>query len=477
MVRKFKKGEVLAKLFLHLVTSPSSPWRRLEIAGSLQDWVEARRDFFHHAIEAERQRALGEIVASMRRSPAPSSTRLSTEVRHGFPTPNPVPGPVPEGFMEGPPPHPDPVPGGSQAEPPSYSVPVRARGWTAPVPGPVLEGSKDELPPSLVPVPQEFVEDLSPLPVPVPEGCEDAPSASAAPSQISMTSPKGRLPGRLHELSPSFQGPLCLPWSGCFVSLQALEKDLKGETHGDFERLLVALITPPAEYDCHEVMQAMKGVGTKDSTLIEIFASRSIQQIKALQDAYLKETKTQLTAKLKSEVSGDFSTALTLLAEGKRDKSNTVDVGKAKEDAKALYNAGEKKWGTDESKFIEILCQRSVPQLRQTLIEYKNISGKTLQQSIEGEMCGELEELLVAVVKCVKSLPAYFAELLHQSMKGGGTDESTVTRIMVSRSEIDLLDIRAEFKKLYQHSLLSVIQSDMSGDYGECMKAICGGDD
>ncbi|MEQ2256140.1 hypothetical protein ILYODFUR_021354 [Ilyodon furcidens] len=39
---------------------------------------------------------------------------------------------------------------------------------------------------------------------------------------------------------------------------RALDKDLKGETHGDFERLLVALITPPAEYDCHEVMQAMK---------------------------------------------------------------------------------------------------------------------------------------------------------------------------------------------------------------------------
>lgn len=31
------------------------------------------------------------------------------------------------------------------------------------------------------------------------------------------------------------------------------------------------------------------------------------------------------------------------------------------------------------------------------LVEYKNISGKTLQQSIEGEMSGELEELLVAI--------------------------------------------------------------------------------
>ncbi|XP_012720792.2 annexin A3a [Fundulus heteroclitus] len=258
---------------------------------------------------------------------------------------------------------------------------------------------------------------------------------------------------------------------------RTLEKDLEGDTNGDFEHLLVALITPPAAFDCHEVIRAMKGAGTKDSILIEIFASRSNQQIKALKEVFVKETEKDLIDELKSEVSGDLCKALVLLAEGDRDESNAVDVDKAKEDAQTLYNAGEKKWGTDESKFIDILCQRSVAQLRQTLIEYKNISGKTLQQSIEGEMSGELEELLVAVVKCVKSLTVYFAELLHESMKGGGTDESTLTRVMVSRSEIDLLDIRAEFKKLYEESLLSAIKSDVSDEYGDCIKAICGGDD
>ncbi|CAN9512668.1 unnamed protein product [Ophioblennius macclurei] len=258
---------------------------------------------------------------------------------------------------------------------------------------------------------------------------------------------------------------------------RSLLEDLKGDTDDDFQHILVALVTPPATFDCHEVMRAMKGAGTEDSTLIEIFASRSNQQIKALSDVYLKETEKLVTLDLKGEVSGDFSQALLLLAQGVRDESSDVDTEQAKEDAKTLYHAGEKKWGTDEAKFIDILCKRSIPHLRQTLVAYKDISGKTLQRSIEGEMSGELEELLVAVVKCVKNIPAYLAERLHDSMKGAGTDERTLTRIVVGRSEIDLLDIRAEFKKLYESSLLSAIESEVSGDYGDCLKAICGGDD
>ena len=60
-----------------------------------------------------------------------------------------------------------------------------------------------------------------------------------------------------------------LHWCGCalqeneltccvYVMLQTLLDDIKGDTGGDFEDLLVALITPPAVYDCHEVMRAMK---------------------------------------------------------------------------------------------------------------------------------------------------------------------------------------------------------------------------
>uniref|UniRef100_A0A8C7WZC4 Annexin n=1 Tax=Oryzias sinensis TaxID=183150 RepID=A0A8C7WZC4_9TELE len=237
-----------------------------------------------------------------------------------------------------------------------------------------------------------------------------------------------------------------------------LVADLEGDTHGDFENLLVALVTPPALFDCNEVIRAIKGPGTTESILTEIFASRSNKQIRDMADTYLKETGRLMIHDLKSEVSGDYAKALLILAE-------------------ILYEAGEKKWGTDEDKFIDILCHRSVPQLRQTLVEYKNISKKTLQESIESEMSGEVEKLLVAIVKCVKNVPAYFAERLFKSMRGAGTDESTLTRIIVGRSEIDLLDIKAEYKKLFGVSLHSELKSEVSGNYGEALMLLCGTED
>lgn len=43
-------------------------------------------------------------------------------------------------------------------------------------------------------------------------------------------------------------------------------------------------------------------------------------------------------------------------------------------------------------------------------------------------------------------------------IQGLGTTESVVTRILVCRSEIDLMDIRAEYKKLYGCSLYSYLE-------------------
>lgn len=52
---------------------------------------------------------------------------------------------------------------------------------------------------------------------------------------------------------------------------------------------------------------------------------------------------------VKGDTSGDFRKLLVAQMSGNRSEKPEFDRTAAKNDAKALYEAGEKKWGTDES--------------------------------------------------------------------------------------------------------------------------------
>ncbi|XP_069341541.1 annexin A3 [Eulemur rufifrons] len=256
-----------------------------------------------------------------------------------------------------------------------------------------------------------------------------------------------------------------------------LKDDLKGDLSGHFEHLMVALVTPPAVFDAKQLKKSMKGAGTDEDALIEILTTRTGRQMKEISQAYYTVYKKSLRDDISSETSGDFRKALLTLADGRREESLNVDEHLAKKDAQILYEAGENRWGTDEDAFTEILCVRSFPQLKLTFDEYRTISQKDIEDSIKGELSGHFEDLLLAIVRCARNTPGFLAERLRQALKGAGTDEFTLNRIMVSRSEIDLLDVRAEFKKRCGYSLYSAIKSDTCGDYESTLLKICGGDD
>ncbi|XP_054087121.1 annexin B10 isoform X2 [Zeugodacus cucurbitae] len=254
-----------------------------------------------------------------------------------------------------------------------------------------------------------------------------------------------------------------------------LVDDLKSELGGKFEDVILALMTPPVEYLCKQLHNAMAGMGTDEETLVEILCTKTNEEMHEIVAAYEAKYDRPLAEQMCSETSGYFRRLLTLIVTGVRDPVGSIDPTKAQEDAEALYAAGEAKLGTDEAVFNRIMSHSSFAQLRLIFDEYKELSGQTIEQAIKHEMSGALHDAMMAIVECVQSPAAFFANRLYNAMKGMGTNDDTLIRIIVSRSEIDLANIKDEFERIYNRTLYSAVVSETSGDYKKALTALLGG--
>uniref|UniRef100_A0A8B9KJ07 Annexin n=1 Tax=Astyanax mexicanus TaxID=7994 RepID=A0A8B9KJ07_ASTMX len=235
---------------------------------------------------------------------------------------------------------------------------------------------------------------------------------------------------------------------------------------------IVTEITDPEWHDTNN-----NGAGTDEKCLIEILASRTNQQIHDLVAAYNDAYGRDIEQDIIGDTSGHFKKMLVVLLQGTREDDGVVHEEVIEEDAQALFAAGEEQWGTDESIFIMLLGNRSVTHLQLVFDEYQKIAEKSIEDSIKSELSGDFERLMLAVVQCIRSRPMFFAKRLYKSMKGLGTADNTLIRIMISRSEIDMLDIRECFRLRYEKSLHNMIQDDTSGEYKRTLLKLCGGDD
>lgn len=92
------------------------------------------------------------------------------------------------------------------------------------------------------------------------------------------------------------------------------------------------------------------------------------------------------------------------------------------------------------------MAQQNFLQLRLVFDEYQKATGHSIEQAINNEFSGDIRDGHLALIKAIRNRPAFFAELLYNSMKGMGTRDTDLIRIIVTRSEVDLADIRQECK-------------------------------
>eukprot|EP00051_Salpingoeca_urceolata_P001038 m.38178 g.38178 ORF g.38178 m.38178 type:complete len:877 (+) comp11155_c0_seq3:295-2925(+) len=241
--------------------------------------------------------------------------------------------------------------------------------------------------------------------------------------------------------------------------------DVVSETSGNFGELLRALLMPGAAYDARCVRKAVKGLGTDDTSLVEVVCTRTNQEIRALKHHYKELYKRDVVADVRSDTSGHYQKLLLAVLAGTRDESNHIDIEEVKEDAQQLYSAGEGRMGTNESVFIEILTQKNYAHLRAVFAQYSKLEDFDIEKSIVRETSFNLKAGLLTLVKAARSKPRLFAELLNNAVKGAGSNAARIIRILASRSEIDLYDICDEYMDMYKESLENRLRRELGGNF------------
>ncbi|VDO00711.1 unnamed protein product [Rodentolepis nana] len=249
-----------------------------------------------------------------------------------------------------------------------------------------------------------------------------------------------------------------------------LKEHLKKELRGDYEHAVLWSFLTPAEINATALQKAMKGAGTDENMLINIICTANNREMEEIKIAFQEMFGKSLEDEVRSETSGDFRRVLIAILQSSR--SVDSDKSLARVNAQELFEAGEDKIGTDESTFVRMICSSSFKQIRYINEYYQEITGHDLITAIAKETSGDFKKALTRVVQVAINFAGTIAELLYSSMKGLGTDDTNLIRIILSYAETDLGKIKAWFDANYEKSLVEMISGDTSGDYRKFLLAI-----
>ena len=221
------------------------------------------------------------------------------------------------------------------------------------------------------------------------------------------------------------------------------------------------------ELDARTLHKALKEK-RNEKPIVEIFASRPTWYLQIVNDEYRRLYGITLKEELNKEKKSDFISFLQCILVTPRLKTNFIKTEKQAGDVvQEIITKGLKKYGTDVELFKNLFVKNSREDLINICREFKAIDKKkrNLYDAVDDTVSKNTKEIIKAIIFAVVMPSQYFAHLLKKSMAGFGTDEETLSRVLVERHEIDMDFIRSYYKLETKKELVDDIKGDTSGIY------------
>ena len=118
-----------------------------------------------------------------------------------------------------------------------------------------------------------------------------------------------------------------------------------------------------------------------------------------------------------------------------------------------------------------IFIQSSPEELMIISKKYNKSTQKLITETIEQNFKGNVKKLLNDILIAKISPSEYYANLIHEAIND--SDEYMLLRIIVSRAEIDLEQIKKYYEKLYGNNIADDIRNKDTSEYSNLLIALC----
>ena len=248
-----------------------------------------------------------------------------------------------------------------------------------------------------------------------------------------------------------------------------IQKDIQTQLSGDFGKLVLNLFDLPYEYDARELHRSLTSFSKDEKAIIEIIITRPRSHLTLVQKIYKKFYNVSLKNDILNLSDKTFSEFLITILASNRPSGLTIKPNDAYNIAKDIIKNGVKQYGKNVNLFKQVFVDRSREDLIMISRAFYDLYKKNLYDVIDNEISGTNKKLIKDILFGLITPAQWFAKKAYKAMKGAGTDEKTLNRVIVSRAEIDMEDIRDYYFRDRNTDLRNDIDGDCSGAYGQLL--------
>ncbi|CAN6200126.1 unnamed protein product [Urochloa humidicola] len=247
----------------------------------------------------------------------------------------------------------------------------------------------------------------------------------------------------------------------------------------DFWKALILWTMDPAERDANLVHEAVKKKDENNILVpIEVSCASTPDHLMAVRNIYHKLFSCSIEEDVASSpaLQEPLKKMLVSLVSSYRYAGDHVDMDVAKLEAAQLSEAIREEQ-LQRNEVVRIISTRSKSQLRATFQKYREDQGTDVAEDINSRCSSQFGRMLKSVIWCLISPEKHFAQVIRYSILGLGTYEDILTRVIVSRAEIDMKQIKEEYRARYKSAVTGDVAGDTSFGYRDMLLALVGTED